>query len=105
MPEPLANSRRHQTFLKRYLLIFSERIFDSRVEAGTPSIAAAPESPETLPPVVARAFSIASFSWAADFLPDSKLPGRDAESSTEIQLGSTEKASVSQTMTDRSITF
>jgi hypothetical protein len=51
-----------QVFLKRNLLIFRARIFDSRVEAGIPSWAAAPEGPETRPSVAAKAFSIVSLS-------------------------------------------
>ena len=35
--------------LNRYLLIFRDRIFDSKVEAGMPSLAAAPDNPDTLP--------------------------------------------------------
>jgi len=53
---------RSQTFLKRNLLIFSDRILDSRVEAGMPSWAAAPEGPDTRPPAAANAFSMISFS-------------------------------------------
>jgi hypothetical protein len=34
---------------KRFLSIFSERILDSRVERGTPSLAAAPSEPATRP--------------------------------------------------------
>jgi hypothetical protein len=35
--------------LKRFLLIFSALIFDSRVVPGTPSLAAAPEGPDARP--------------------------------------------------------
>jgi hypothetical protein len=35
--------------LKRFLSIFSDRIFDSRVDLAIPSLAAAPEGPNTRP--------------------------------------------------------
>ena len=92
------------TLLKRNLLILSERILDSRVEAGMPSWAAAPDGPDTRPPVAANAASMTSFSWAGDFLVVD-IRRRRGVASTESQLGSTENRSVSQTMTDRSITF
>ncbi len=47
-------------FLKRYLLILRDLIFDSRVEAGIPSLAAAPDGPDTRPPLSAKAASIIS---------------------------------------------
>ena len=75
---PSVKGTRGQTFLKRNLLIFSDRIFDSSVEAGIPSCAAAPEGPETRPPVAAKAVSITSLSSAGDFLAtgSAALPGR-----------------------------
>ncbi len=94
-----------QMLLKRNLLILSERIFDSRVDAGILSWAAAPDGPETRPPVAANAASIASLSCAGDFWAIGPPPCRGEEDPTESQLGSTEKTSVSQTMTDRSMTF
>ncbi len=51
------------TDLKRFLLIFSERIFDSSVDRAIPSLTAAPLGPETRPPVSFRAASIIFFSW------------------------------------------
>ncbi len=51
--------------LKRFLLIFSDLIFDSRVDPGIPSLAAAPDCPDTRPPLSRRAASMISFSWAA----------------------------------------
>src|SRR5260221_6427875 len=48
--------------LKRFLLIFSDRILDSRVDRGMPSIAAAPDDPNTRPSLSRRADSINSFS-------------------------------------------
>ena len=48
--------------LKRFLLILSDRIFDSTVDRGMPSIAAAPEGPKTRPALSRKAASIISFS-------------------------------------------
>src|SRR5258708_17215633 len=50
---------------KRLFLILSARIFDSRVERGIPSRAAAPECPNTRPPLSRKASSIIAFSCAA----------------------------------------
>src|SRR5260370_13462520 len=51
--------------LKRCLLIFSDLIFDSRVDPGMPSLAAVPDSRDTIPSLSRRAASMISFSWAA----------------------------------------
>src|SRR5215831_6756608 len=51
-----------QRVLKRCVLIFSDLIFESRVDRGMPSLAAAPEGPDTRPLVSANAASILSFS-------------------------------------------
>src|SRR4051794_27920500 len=48
--------------LKRFLLIFSDLIFDSRVVRGIPSLAAAPAGPYTRPPHSRKAASMADFS-------------------------------------------
>src|SRR5260370_16736800 len=48
--------------LNRFLLILSDRIFDSTVDRGIPSIAAAPDGPNTRPSLSRRADSIISFS-------------------------------------------
>src|SRR5258707_10596170 len=48
--------------LNRYLLIFNRLIFESRVRASSPSLAAAPAGPEIRPWLSARAASIISFS-------------------------------------------
>jgi hypothetical protein len=53
--------------LKRFLLIFSDLIFVSRVDPGIPSLAAAPDGPDTRPPLPRRAASIISFSWTTSF--------------------------------------
>src|SRR5258708_21460583 len=88
--------------LKRFLLIFSDLIFDSRVDPGIPSLAAAPNGPDTCPPLSRRAASMISFSWAAG-LRDSRrwLFGPVAWGCRRSQLSSTEEFSVSQTITDR----
>src|SRR5712671_3792771 len=92
--------------LKCFLLIFSDLIFDSKVDPGKPSLAAAPDGPDTCPPLSRRAASIISFSWAASFRDSSSwLFGSVARGCRKSQLSSTEKFSVSHTMTDRSITF
>ena len=49
--------------LKRFLLIFSDLIFESRVVPGIPSLAAAPDGPNTRPLVSRRAASMIAFSW------------------------------------------
>src|SRR5579864_4556972 len=92
--------------LKRFLLIFSDLIFDSKVDPGKPSLAAAPEGPDTCPPLSRRAASIISFSWEARFWESSSWPrGPVARGCRESQLSSTEKFSASHTITDRSIMF
>lgn len=48
--------------LKMCLLMLYALIFESKVEGGTPSLAAAPDGPETLPQVNASASSMAFFS-------------------------------------------
>jgi hypothetical protein len=53
--------------LKLYLSMFSNRIFESSVDRAMPSLAAAPEGPNTRPWLSRRASSITSFSVAATF--------------------------------------
>src|SRR6266481_2844664 len=92
--------------LKCFLLIFSDLIFDSKVDPGKPSLAAAPDGPDTCPPLSRRAASIISFSWAASFRDSSGwIFVSLARGCRESQLSSTEKFSVSHTITDRSMTF
>src|SRR6266481_5662116 len=92
--------------LKRFLLIFSDLIFESRVVPGIPSLAAAPDGPNTRPLVSRSAASIISFTWEASFSENSNCTfGSVAEGRRESQLSSTEKVPVSHTMTERSITF
>src|SRR5712664_218590 len=92
--------------LKRYLSIFSDLIFVSKVDPGIPSLAAAPDGPDTRPPLSRKAASIISFSWAASFSDSSNwLFGGFARGFRDSQLSSTEKFSVSHTTTERSMTF
>src|SRR5262245_17331374 len=88
---------------KRIFLIPRARIFDSSVDRAIPSRAAAPDGPNTRPPLARRASSMIAFSW-----PASVLDNADRVSTAGLavsQLSSTENSSVSHTITDRSITF
>src|ERR1700687_1194215 len=92
--------------LKRFLLMFSDLILDSRVDPGRPSLAAAPDGPDTWPRLSRRAASIMSFSWVASCRDSSGwLFGSLTRGRRASQLSSTEKFSVSHTITDRSMTF
>src|SRR5580704_6030026 len=95
--------------LKRCLLIFSALIFDSRVVAGTPSLAAAPDGPDTRPWHSRKASSIKAFSSSVRRFKRpgwiSGTPGALDKLGRESQLPSTENVSDSLTITDRSITF
>src|SRR5882672_10278740 len=92
--------------LKRFLLIFSDRIFDSSVDRGMLNLAAAPVGPNTRPWLAFRVSSFMLFSCA------SSLRGRSmwyldsvAGSGKGNQLSSIENISVSQSITERSMTF
>src|SRR5580658_4038189 len=101
-----SHGRNYAVRLKRFLSIFSDLIFDSRVDPGIPSLAAAPDEPATRPPHSRRATSISSFSVEADILDNCGwLCGGCVRGCRESQLSSTVKVSVSLTMTERSITF
>src|SRR4051812_24678891 len=64
--------------LKRCLSTLSERIFDSSVDRGTPSLAAAPVGPDTRPLLAARAASTRDRSWAVNSSSSGVLaPGLD----------------------------
>src|SRR5580658_7074593 len=92
--------------LKRFLSIFNDLSFDSRVDPGIPSLAAAPAEPDTRPLHSRRAASISSFSFETGILDNCGwLCGCCARGCRKSQLLSTEKVSVSLTMTERSITF
>src|SRR5882672_6522492 len=62
----------HYPDLKRRLSMCSALIFDSSVDAGTPSRSAAPKGPATRPLLSWRATSMASFWWNAS-VPVEKL--------------------------------
>src|SRR6266850_4054502 len=91
--------------LKRFFLILSALIFDSSVDEGIPSLAAAPKGPETRPLLSANAASIISV-WRSDSFP---AAGRDGgfgwSGFPDSQLSSTEKTSPSHRITDLSIRF
>src|SRR5260370_2284862 len=92
--------------LKRFLSIFSDLIFVSRVDRGIPSLEAAPDGPYTRPPLSRKAASMISFSLAAGFRASSSwVFGSLARGCRESQLSSTEKFSLSHTITDPSLTF
>ena len=59
--------------LKRCLSTLSDRIFDSSVDRGTPSLAAAPVGPETQPLLAASAASTRDRSWAGQFVMQRRL--------------------------------
>src|SRR5258705_7660433 len=80
-------------------------IFDSNVEAGMPSFAAAPELPDTRPFASARAASIISRSWSRILLLREVLGPLEAGGCPANQLLSTAKTPDSLRITDRSITF
>jgi hypothetical protein len=78
--------------LKRYLSIFIERIFDSSVEGGMPSLAAAPKGPETRPLVSVSAAQIISRSSIEDLLETAGAAGSNWRDSRRSQLSLTEKS-------------
>jgi hypothetical protein len=55
-------AKRQEADVNRRFSIFNCLIFDSSVEGGMPSAAAAPPGPATFPPLFASAASIISFS-------------------------------------------
>src|SRR5258706_1152880 len=88
---------------KRPLWMFNVRIFDSSVERGIRSRAAAPDGPNTRPPVARSASSMSTFSCDASVL---DMPRRLSTAGfVDNQLSSTVNSSVSDTITDRSMTF
>jgi hypothetical protein len=92
--------------LKRFLPIFSNRIFDSSVDGAMRNLAAVPVGPNTRPPLSFRAASIMSISSAWS-LQESSIWffGSVRDRCCGNQLSSIEKISVSQSITDRSMTF
>lgn len=91
--------------LKLCLLIPRLFIFDSSVERGTPSLAAAPSGPDTRPPHSLSAILMARFSSSTSGRPSlcAKLPGRG--DSRFSQVSSTVRVSPSHRITALSITF
>jgi hypothetical protein len=86
---------------KRCFWILSERIFDSSVEGGIPSLAAAPNAPDTRPLLSARASSMIFFSCDSSFWESGYVAWNAGIASRDSQLSSTEKFSVWHKMTDR----
>src|SRR5260370_37645545 len=82
---------------KRLLLILSARIFDSSVERGIPRRAAAPDGPNTRPPLARSASSMIAFSWAASVLDNASRLSTSGLADT--QLSSTVNSSVSHRIT------
>ena len=79
--------------LKRFLLMLSDRIFDSRVDRAIPSLAAAPDGPNIRPWDSRRASSIISFSVAATFSERKGLsPDLVSSGRWDSQLSSTVKS-------------
>src|SRR5215469_176957 len=99
------NQPSYNEVLKRFLLGLSERIFDSSVDRGMPSLAAAPDGPNTRPLLTRKAASIISFCSAARFRERSRGLLATPRGCRESQLSSTEKVSVSDRTTDRSMMF
>src|SRR5439155_816939 len=95
--------------LKRFLSIFSNLIFDSSVDRGMPNLAAAPVGPNTRPRLAFRASSIMFFSCSSSLRGSSiwffGFAVRNACGCCGNQLSSIEKVSVSQRITERSMTF
>src|SRR5467141_5193708 len=92
--------------LNRFLSIFSDLIFDSSVDRGTPNFAAAPVGPNTRPRLVSRASSIMFFSCVSSLRGSSMWRFDSATAGgSGNQLSSIEKMSDSQRITERSITF
>ena len=91
--------------LNRYLLIFKRLIFESRVFAGRPSLAAAPPGPEIRPWLSFNAASIISFSCRTRVPPSVAVRDVARGSSRLNQVSSTAKLSPSESITARSITF
>jgi len=85
--------------------MLSDRILDSSVDGRMPSLAAAPVGPDTRPCVSANAASITDVSCVVNIWMSGWLGEVALEVSRDNQLSSTVKVSVSQRITDRSITF
>ena len=91
--------------LKRRLSMFRALIFDSSVDAGTPSRPAAPKGPATRPLLSLSAASMASFSWVASVPVERLATGAVPGDRPESHRASIESVSESHTITARSMTF
>src|SRR5260370_33345318 len=80
-------------------------ILDSNVDGGIRSLAAAPAGPDTLPLVSARADSMVVRSWIVSCSAGGRPVSFAAAGVLRNQPSSTVRGSVSETMTERSITF
>src|SRR5260221_13609490 len=93
--------------VKRFLSIFKDRIFDSRVDRGIPNFTAAPVGPDMRPRVSFSAASIMSFSCtrslrgSSTFCFESGVRGGGCVNLFLL----IEKVSASQRITERSMTF
>src|SRR5258708_29716656 len=92
-------------YLNFRLSILSAFIRDSKVDGGTPSLAAAPCGPETRPRAWNNASSMIALSSADTLSVSADLADCGGDAWAVSQLSSTEKFSLSQTITERSITF
>src|SRR6266404_724519 len=91
--------------LKRRLSIFRALIFDSRVDAGTPSRPAAPNGPATRLLLSLSAASMASFSWVASVPVERLVTGAAPGDRPQSHRASIESVSESHTITARSMMF
>src|SRR6266849_10528954 len=87
--------------LKHRLSICSALIFDSSVDAGTPSGPAAPKGPATRPLLCVSAASMAPFSWVASVPVERLATGAVARDRPESHRGSIESVSESHRITAR----
>ena len=95
--------------LKPFLSIFGDRIFDSNVDRGMPNLAAAPLGPNIRPRLSFSAASIMSFSCSSSLRGRSiwffGFAVRNGSGCRGNQLSSIVKISVSQSITEHSMTF
>src|SRR5262245_39012929 len=109
MPRSTANGHENHgadyADLNRRLSIFSALIFDSSVDDGTPSRAAAPNGPATRPLLSLSAVSMASFSCVASVLVGGPPTVEGVSRRPDSHRSSTARVSESDTITARSITF
>src|SRR5215470_18258 len=97
--------RRYDAELNWLFLIPSCLIFESSVEGGIPSLAAAPHGPATFPLHSAKAASMISFSWLCRVAAKADLDPSRQVSRLESHATSIQKVSPLQRITDRSTMF